>query len=187
LHEELIPVTARWTDFQVRKGNLSPYARDAETKTLALLDESLIKGHGRSISDQVLKQLQAAAPQDIAQLLPHLQTRGEEYAGDAVKKLLDRGEAEAKAMREILETQKKHITEIAAKVERYDPRQMELNFGEQVDERRQLESNRRYWTKRLGMLDHELRTEPERIRELYQVKARRIEPVGLVYLWPATG
>ena len=29
--------------------------------------------------------------------------------------------------------------------------------------------------------------EPERIREIYQVKAKRIEPVGLVYLWPVTG
>ena len=28
---------------------------------------------------------------------------------------------------------------------------------------------------------------PDRIRELYDVKATRIEPVGLVYLWPVTG
>ena len=26
-----------------------------------------------------------------------------------------------------------------------------------------------------------------RIRALYEVKAQRIEPVGLVYLWPVTG
>ena len=30
------------------------------------------------------------------------------------------------------------------------------------------------------------RREPERIREFYEVKATRIEPVGLVYLWPVT-
>ena len=36
-------------------------------------------------------------------------------------------------------------------------------------------------------LDNELNSEPERIRNLYQVKARRIEPIGLVYLWPVTG
>ncbi len=30
-------------------------------------------------------------------------------------------------------------------------------------------------------------TEPERIRALYEVKAQRIEPVGLVYLWPVSG
>ncbi len=49
-------------------------------------------------------------------MLPHLNHRGEEYAEDAAKKLRERGEAEAKAMREILETQKKHIAETAAKV-----------------------------------------------------------------------
>jgi len=163
LHEELIPVTARWTDRQVRKGPLSPYAREAETKTLTLLDDALIKGVGRSITDQVLKQLQASAPEDITQLLPHLQTRGEEYSNDAVKKLLDRGEAEAKAMREILETQKKHIAEMASKIEKYDTRQLRFEFGEQEDELRQLESNRRYWTKRLGMLDKELGTTPVKL------------------------
>jgi hypothetical protein len=72
-------------------------------------------------------------------------------------------------------------------LEKYDARQMELDFGDKEDERRQLESNRRYWTKRLTTLEKELQTEPNRIRELYQVKARRIEPVGLVYLWPVTG
>lgn len=152
-----------------------------------MLDDALIHGVGRSITGEVIQQLQNAAPRDMAELLPHLQIRGEEYADDAAKKLFDRGEAEAKTMREILETQKKHIAEMAAKLEKYDIRQLRLDFGDHEDERRQLESNRRYWTKRLAMLDQEFRTEPDRIRELYEVKARRIEPVGLVYLWPVTG
>ena len=37
------------------------------------------------------------------------------------------------------------------------------------------------------MIERELRTEPDRIRALYSVQAERIEPVGLVYLWPVTG
>ena len=37
LHEELIPITARWTDPKVRKGPLTPYAREAEAKTMDLL------------------------------------------------------------------------------------------------------------------------------------------------------
>lgn len=187
LHEELVPVTARWSDPQVRKGVLSPYARDAETKTLSLLDESIMLVGGRAITAAILEQLQAAAPTDVQQLLPHLQTRGEGYARDAEKKLLERGAAEGKAMREILETQQKHIAETAKKLESYDARQLKLDFGDQEDELRQLESNRKYWTKRLLMIEQELRTEPQRIQELYQVKAKRIEPVGLVYLWPVTG
>lgn len=187
LHEELIPITARWTDPKVRKSSLSPYARDSETKTLSLLDKALLTGTGRTVNDQVMKQLQASAPRDIEELLPLLQTRGEEYAADARKKLLERGQAEAKAMREILETQKKYIAETIAKHDKKDSGQRFLDFGDLQDELRQLESNRRYWDKRLTALETELRTEPDRIRELYDVKATRIEPVGLVYLWPVTG
>ena len=116
--------------------------------------------------------------------MPHLQARGEDYARDARKLLIDRGEAEAKAMREILETQKKHITDLVTQHSKPD---LQLRLGFVEDELRQLESNRRYWDKRLRRLEDELKTEPERIRDLYQVKATRIEPVGLVYLWPVTG
>ena len=187
LHEELIPITARWTDPKIRKGDLSPYARESETKTLSLLDEALIAGTGQKIDAQILKQLQASAPKDIEQLLSHLQSRGEEYAADARKKLVDRGQAEGKAMREILETQRKYIGELITKHDKRDSRQRKLDFGDQQEELRQLESNRRYWDKRLVSLETELSTEPNRIRELYDVKATRIEPVGLVYLWPVTG
>src|SRR4051812_6911053 len=128
----------------------------------------------------MLKQLQAAVPRDVQELLPHLQARGEDYARDARKMLIDRGVAEAKAMREILETQRKHITDLVAQHNKTD---FQLRLGFVDDELRQLESNRRYWDKRLQRLDDELKTEPDRIRDLYQVKATRIEPVGLVYLW----
>jgi len=42
------------------------------------------------------------------------------------------------------------------------------------------------WETRLGEVHRERETEPERIRALYEVKARRVEPIGLVYLWPVT-
>lgn len=187
LHEELIPVTARWTDPKIRKGQLSPYARDAESRTMDLLEEAILLKGSRPVTDMILKQLQACAPCDVQELLPHLTARGEEYAQDAEKKLNARGEAEAKAMQLILETQQKYISDTVAKYEKYDSRQMKLDFGDDEDELRQLESNKRHWSKRLANLQHELQTEPQRIRELYQIKAKRIEPVGLVYLWPVTG
>ncbi|MFH1118034.1 MAG: DISARM system SNF2-like helicase DrmD [Pseudomonadota bacterium] len=186
LHEELIPVTARWTDPQIRKGPLSPYAREAEQKTLQLLENSLKSSRGHHVSEQVSKQLVASAAQDVRELLPHLQSRGEEYAGDAEAKLRQRAESEAKAMRDILETQKKHIGSTVAKHAKMD-RQMVLDLGFPEEEFRQLEADKRYWDKRLTMIEEELKTEPERIRGIYEVKAKRIEPVGLVYLWPVTG
>lgn len=187
LHEELIPVTARWTDPTIRKGELSPYAKDTEAKTLALLEDSLLKAGGVKLTPEVTSQLQAAAASDISELLPHLELRGEEYAADAEKKLAARGAAEAKAMREILETQQKHISTTVKRIKKLNPNQLRLDFGEIEDELLQLDANKRYWAKRLEELREELKTEPARIQDLYTVKARRVEPVGLVYLWPVTG
>jgi len=188
LHEELIEIAARWTDPKLRKGQLAPYGREAESKTLHLLEEALLPKSGHAITETVQKQLQACAPRDVQELLPHLQRRGEEYAADALKKLRARADTEAKAMREILQTQHKHIAETAAKYEKGDLRERYLpGFPETEDERRQLESNKRHWVKRLASIDEELKTEPDRIREVYEVKATRIEPVGLVYLWPVSG
>jgi len=187
LHEELIPVTARWIDPKIRKGQLSPYAKDAEAKTMNLLDDSLLNGAGIKLTPEVVAQLQEAAAKDIQELLPHLQTRGEEYAADAEKKLAARGVAESNAMREILETQRKYLTDTIKRISKLNPEQLRFDFGDEEDELLQLDANKRYWTKRLEELKEELKTEPDRIANIYEVQAKRIEPVGLVYLWPITG
>jgi ElaB/YqjD/DUF883 family membrane-anchored ribosome-binding protein len=178
LHEEIIPVTARWIDPAIRKSPLTPYAREAELKTLELLDHSLIGG-ANSIQPTIVTNLRIAVARDIAELFPHLERRGQEYAEDAIRKLAKRGEDESKQMREILESQQKHIGATAEKSS-----QAALPFRD--DELRQLEANRRHWGRRLAELETELETEPARIRDVYEVRARRIEPVGLVYLWPVT-
>lgn len=185
LHEEVIHVTARWVDPALRKEALAPYAREAESRTLTLLQTELLQRHAKPVPEVVARQLQESAPNDVKDLLPYLNSRGAEYARDAASKLGKRAEAEAKAMLEILQTQKKHIEET---VTRYDTGQLRLHFDEnQEDERRQLEANRRYWGQRLVALDKELETEPDRIRGVYEVRAQRIEPIGLVYLWPISG
>lgn len=186
LHEELIPVTARWNDPNIRKGSLSPYAKDAEAKTMNLLDDSLLNGAGIKLTPEVVVQLQESAAKDIQELLPHLQTRGEEYAADAEKKLAAHGVAESRAMREILETQRKHLSETIKRISKLNPDQFRFDFGDEEDELLQLDANKRYWTKRLEELREELKTEPDRIASIYEVQAKRIEPVGLVYLWPIT-
>jgi hypothetical protein len=180
LHEELVPVTARWIDPQRRKGPLTPYGREAEGNTLQLLEQSLASP-GQTANEVVLRQLQAAGPRDVAELLPHLEKRGSELAEGAARRLRERGEKEAQAMRAILEDQRKRI---AGTVEKYRGTQPGL-FGQ--EEMRQLEADRRHWGRRLTDLEGELTTEPVRVRGVYVVKAQRVEPVGLVYLWPVTG
>ena len=41
LHEELVPLAARWIEPTRRQGPLKAYAREAEAKTLDLLEQSL--------------------------------------------------------------------------------------------------------------------------------------------------
>lgn len=137
---------------------------------------------GKEISDAILSRLKTGGQKDMNDLLPHLTKRANELAKVAMKRLIERGEAEAKDMVEILQSQKKRVSGVA---EKYKNPQLSLEFDQ--EEKRQLESNRRHWSKRLTAIDGELVTEPARIRNLYQIKAQRIEPAGLVYLWPVTG
>jgi hypothetical protein len=44
----------------------------------------------------------------------------------------------------------------------------------------------RSWRGRLDQFERDLEREPQRVREFYEVRAHRIEPMGLVYLWPET-
>ena len=67
----------------------------------------------------------------------------------------------------------------------FNPDQLTLDLV--PEERHEREADRRHWETRLARLEREVREEPKRIRESYQVRAHRLEPVGLVYLWPVSG
>ena len=185
LHEEIIPITARWTDSEIRKGILKPYGRDAEKTTMDLLRKSILHPKVKSIPQKVTEKLSKTAQKDVEELLDELLKRCEENAKYAEELLLKRGEKEAKEMYEILLRQQKHIRE---KLNKEAP-QVKTGYlpGEFDDERRQKESERRAWQRRLESLDQEMIDEPQRIKEMFTVKAKRIEPVGLVYLWPISG
>jgi hypothetical protein len=115
--------------------------------------------------------------------LPQLEPRARELAARAVEKLRERGEREARDLRETLTAQHKRVLE---QLEKYDKHARQLTLGFDDDARRQLESNVQAWRRRLEQFDRDLATEPDRIRGFYEVRTRRVEPVGLVYLWPET-
>jgi hypothetical protein len=54
-------------------------------------------------------------------------------------------------------------------------------------ERRQLASDQKHWQRRLETIEAELSNEPKRIEASYRVVTHRLEPAGLVYLWPISG
>ena len=55
------------------------------------------------------------------------------------------------------------------------------------DLRKQLAADQRHWARRLETIEAELNSEPERIVDSYRVVTHRLEPAGLVYLWPISG
>ena len=185
LHEELVPITARWIEPSLRKEPLKPYAADTESKTLELLDNTLRKAKPGFIPEPIKQKLLETAQSDIEQLLVQLTKRAEETAAEAKKKLNARGEKEATDLVTTLKAQQARVKERLAKHER-EAAQGKLDFGSDFneDELRQLKADARAWTLRLQQFERDLQTEPDRIKNFYQVRATRIEPVGLVYLWP---
>ncbi len=183
LHEEMVAITARWIEPSLRKGLLVAYARDAEARTLELLERAL-GGRGLQMpSAAIQRKLLDAAPRDIEDLLPQLEPRAAELAALAIQKLDQRGEREEKDLRETLERQRERVREKLAKNEGVFE-QLTIDFGD--EEKRQLESDMRSWRIRLEQFNRDLEREPQRIRTFYKVRAKRVEPVGLVYLWPET-
>ena len=177
LHEEVVPVTARWIDPARRSGTLAPYGRAGEQTTLAALQAALDEAGDRHIPEPVQARFAASAEDDVRDLKPHLQRRADGLIERVKAQLAARAEAESDSMRELLERQH---TRIAGAVR--ESRQMAIDFD--AAERRQHEADRRAWDRRLKQIEEELESEPRRIAETWTVRAVRVDPVGIVYLWP---
>jgi hypothetical protein len=181
LHEEIIPVTAIWTEAERNRKPLKAFGEIGEERTLNQLEEALREA--RPAPAMAVARIQALVERDITDLVPTLEKIADERLAKVKVDLAKRGEAEAKSLAELLDLQRKRI--IKANDE-FDPNQLLLP-GVGDDERREREADRRHWQNRLVRLEKEIRAEPTRIRASYEVTAHRLEPVGLVYLWPATG
>ena len=181
LHEEIVPVAARWVEPARRSGALAPYGRAGEQTTLASLQTALDEAGRHSIAEPVQTRLAASARADVADLLPHLESRAAALAESAKARLAERAAAESRSMTELLMRQRERIEAAAGE----DDPQMALDFD--PAELRQREADRRAWKRRLAEIETELDTEPRRIADVYTVRAVRVDPLGLVYLWPRTG
>ena len=161
---------------------MQAYARQAETLTLGILDQALTSG-GDSPNEVIQRRLLDSAPRDIEDLRPQLEPRAKEFARVAIERLGERGELEAVSLRQTLDEQRQRVVaELQDRQEDYD----QLLFEYLQEEVRQLDADMRHWRMRLEQFDRDLKEEPDRIREFYKVRAQRVEPVGLVYLWPET-
>jgi hypothetical protein len=180
LHEEVIPVTAIWTEAERDRRPLRPLGDSGEEKTLNQLEAALREAQDAPVT--AVARIRALVARDIADLLPTLERIAAERLAAVRTQLAKRGEEEARSLSDLLEQQRSRIAKAA---EHFDPSQLALDLV--PEERREREADRRHWQARLGRLERELGDEPQRLRASYEVRAHRLEPVGLVYLWPASG
>ncbi|MEH2120554.1 DISARM system SNF2-like helicase DrmD [Nostoc sp.] len=182
LHDQVIAVAAEWSDPTSRgRKKLQPLREGEKDNVLELLENSLASPHLLQVAEAVKERLKKSAAQDVAELIPHLERRATALAESAEKKLANRGIREAAEMKKILEEQQTRIVKCQ---EESKAVQLTLPF---IEEQRQLDADRRHWEKRLQAIAVELISEPARIEAAYKVKAVRIEPVGVIYLWPISG
>jgi hypothetical protein len=183
LHEEIVRVAARWVEPEIRRASLQPYSREAERQTMDSLDRTLDEPRRMEVAQGVRQRLLAGLSRDVADLLPELERRAEAAAETARDQLRERGRTEAASLRALIEAQRQRIER---ELGRLDDPQYRLDL-DLPDERRQRELDVRAWRGRLAVIGRESEEQPARILTGYEVRARRLEPVGIVYLWPATG
>jgi hypothetical protein len=180
LHEEVIPVTAIWSETDRDRRPLRALGEAGEENTLNQLEAALRQAC--EAPPAAVERIRRLVSRDIADLVPGLQTIAAERLDVIRAELLGRGEEEAKSLADLLEQQRERIARAAAD---FNPQQLSLDLV--PEERREREADRKHWTERLIRLENEVREEPKRLRESYEVRAHRLEPVGLVYLWPVSG
>jgi hypothetical protein len=190
LHDEIITVAALWLDGG-GPGHLEPFADAAEREALAGFERLLRElphqpgpagDPFRGLPPQLRERLAGAAPGAFAALWPALREEADGRVHDAERKLTARGLKEAADLRRILETQKQAIRKTLG-----DQQQTRIEWTEaERFQREQFERDRQWMERRLADIDREIAHEPEQLRGLYRVVLPRLEPVGMVYLWPET-
>lgn len=183
LHEELVPVTARWRDTGRDERPLEPFGSSGEQTTIEQLHAALREG---AVPDEaVLKRLGDWVSHDIGELRVHAEARASAARDGALGELAQNGDREADQLRILLTQQ---IERIEREARDYQPLQETFDFrsaAERERETRQREADRTWWDRKIERLRADLETEPDRVRESYEVRAERLDPVGLIYLWPA--
>ena len=181
-------MTARWRDTRRDEAPLDPFAKDGQHTTVRQLDDALREGASPGFG--VLDRLGAWTERDIADLRPHLEARAAEAEIEAVAELAENGEREAETLAGLLRRQIERVR--GAMQDKTALPQIAFDFRSDEQrrqaekEQRQFEADRRSWDGKLMRLQADLNSEPAAVRDGYAVRARQLEPLGLIYLWPAT-
>lgn len=206
LHEELVAVAARWVEPEVGRdagrdagraagrmdghaagqSALKPFAEDADRKAIEQLEALLARAPELAVSEAAMARLRESAPRDFAALWPHVKAEAEARKHDAQQKLQARGLHEAGQLRQILERQRQAIQQRMDSAVQLDIFASDGITTIDKRERKQFEDDLAHMRRRLDEMGRELEREPALVERSYQPALHRLEPVGLVYLWPVT-
>jgi hypothetical protein len=181
LHDQLVSVAARWVETSDEP--LRPFAEEADRRALESLEQVLAESPTlEGVPRAALERVAASAPMLFGQLWPFVEAEADARAQESLLSLERRGLDEADQLEKILLRQRAAIEE-----------ELELKPGQQkafafdaptAAEERQLAADRAHMERRLEAIDREIEEEPQDLKSLYTVSLRRLEPVGLVVLWP---
>ena len=107
LHEEIIPITAIWTESDRDRKPLRALGESGEERTLNQLEEALREA--REAPALAVARVQGLVAQDIADLTPALETIAEERLAAVKTQLAKRGDEEARSLASLLEQQRDRI------------------------------------------------------------------------------
>jgi superfamily II DNA/RNA helicase len=179
LHDEILAVAAA---IPAKDGKLKPSSEKRDRAAIERLEDLFAASPALdNISGKTQASLRARASGDFIELWPHIEHEADAQAHDAENKLRQRGLDEADALAKII------LSQIALAEKTINDRQVTLAFTKaEREQQEQLERDRKHLVARKAALAVELVEEPKSIVHSYEVLRRRVEPIGLVYLWPTT-
>jgi hypothetical protein len=183
LHDELIAVAAPFRE-SGDGDHLKPAGGEEERLIVSHIEDLL----GRTaklpkVPDSLSGRLGKTAAGDFAALWRYVREEADGRAHEAAQLLQGRGAKEADDLRQILKAQRLEIEkQLSRQLDLFD----DLDGDSAKQLREQVESERDDMRKRIERIKDEITSEPLELEALYRVSLKRLSPVGLVYLWPAT-
>lgn len=177
LHDQLLSVAAPMEDGLTPS---EPLNEADERRLVERLWKLFAEPESEAVSDTVAQRLLGSASAAFQSLWSHLQEEADSLAHSAQDRLAARGRKEAADLRQILEEQRHAL-------EKESRRQLAFHFEpSEKAQLRQWNNDRQHMVDRLASIDREIDHEPPQLEALYHVAVRRLEPVGLVFLWPTS-
>src|SRR5262249_10948113 len=119
LHEEIIPVTAIWSEADRDTRSLAPLGMRGEATTIERL-EGALRDTRRPPATAVAR-VRLLAKRDAEDLEPELQRRADQRREEVARDLMRRGDGEARDLARLLESQRDRI---ARAQKDFDPKQL---------------------------------------------------------------